>query len=75
MLPIEHMYEDMRPLLQAARPEDAFQALRNVVAFLSGFRRSRTTTSACCTTGPGTGRRRWGISSVPRTSTPATQRS
>ena len=31
MLPIEQMYEDMQPLLQAARPEDALQALLNAV--------------------------------------------
>jgi tetratricopeptide (TPR) repeat protein len=37
MLPIEHMYENMRPLLQAARPEDAFQALRNVVRSFPDF--------------------------------------
>jgi len=37
MLPIEHMYENMRPLLKAARPEDAFQALRNVVRSFPDF--------------------------------------
>jgi tetratricopeptide (TPR) repeat protein len=37
MLLVEQMYEDMRPLLQAARPEDAFQALRNVVSSFPHF--------------------------------------
>lgn len=42
MLPVEQVYEDMQPALQASRPADAVRALQNVVRSFPNFARAHS---------------------------------